>query len=237
MRLACLRYDFICPPVPWHLDNPTGGLSTRSCRPSFAGSALLQPLSLSVRQELLSSDKWSEHRSIIESSVFQSVRARWERSKKTNNSDWGEQSCLPSDSLMCTSAHGNNRLIKSDQKKKNNVDVAPGHRSREKLRWCVPLFSFLQLFYFSDPPQANTKHFTLCGQSIIATWMDASGFILRPWKEVSKRTRRVAEANDSGALMMARFKEDESIVHQAAGRGADILLHRRLVCVVNYIPL
>lgn len=139
--------------------------------------------------------------------------------------------------LMCTSAHGNNRLIKSDQKKINNVDVAPGHRSREKLRWCVPLFSFLQLFYFSDPPQAKTKHFTLCGQSIIATWMDASGFILRPWKEVSKRTRRVAEANDSGALMMARFKEDESIVHQAAGRGADILLHRRLVCVVNYIPL
>lgn len=44
------------------------------------------------------------------------------------------------------------------------------------------------------------------------------------------------EANDSGALMMAHFKEDESIAHQAGG-AADILLHRPLVCAVNYSPL
>lgn len=101
---------------------------------------------------------WQHHRIFC---VFKSVRARWKRSEETNNSGRGEQSCLPSDSLMCLSAHGNNRLIKSE-KKINNVEVAPGHRSREKLQLCVPLFfSLLQLFYFSDPPQAKAKRFEL----------------------------------------------------------------------------
>lgn len=61
---------------------------------------------------------------------------------------------------MCLAAHGNNRLIKSD-KERNNVAVAPGHHSREKLRSGVSLFSFLQPFYFSDRPQAMEKHFKL----------------------------------------------------------------------------
>lgn len=39
------------------------------------------------------------------------------------------------------------------------------------------------------------------------------------------------EANDSGAPMMARFKGGESMVHQAAGRRADILGSRRLLCL------
>lgn len=45
------------------------------------------------------------------------------------------------------------------------------------------------------------------------------------------------EANDSGAVMMARLKGDESAVHQAAARAAEMLVNRRLVCVGNYFPL
>lgn len=45
------------------------------------------------------------------------------------------------------------------------------------------------------------------------------------------------EANDSGALMMARFKEDESSVHRAVGRGADILLRTSGLCCELRSPL
>lgn len=48
-----------------------------------------------------------------------------------------------------------------------------------------------------------------------------------PEKEESERARRVVEANDSGALMVARLKGDESAVHQA-----EMLANTRL----NYSP-
>lgn len=102
------------PPVPWHLDNPTGEicragqLSARSFKTCSAGTTRLQPPKLSVRR--VPADL-SELRSTAESSVFDCTgnAAR----KPTLLSE--ESKAF--DSLVSLSAHRHNsRLIKSDKK-------------------------------------------------------------------------------------------------------------------------
>lgn len=96
---------------------------------------------------------------MAESSVRVSISARSLETEQENKDLGVRRAKLPSLPLMCSSAHGNNRLIKADKKKKDRqkAEVAPGHRRR-----VCGVLSFLQPFYFSDPPQAKAKHFSLC---------------------------------------------------------------------------
>lgn len=61
---------------------------------------------------------------------------------------------------------------------------------------CVFFYSPAAVFLLKSTFKAMAKHFKLGWPSIVATWKDANGFIVRPWKQ--ERRKGAGEWGDGG---------------------------------------